>query len=202
MKAGKLMDGISAADAGASTSPRSGLTRAEAVEWCVALRAGGMTTREIAAELCISRTYVRDLFWDPTGEKARARKRRCLMRPCERCDAPTWGRLCTSCERARQDEERVWTREAIVEAFQRFAAVAGRAAGVTDVPSHGLSPSMSAKLSPQRLDEVERFAELVTLPVPNTVRRVFGSWAAACEAAGLKPLGPGGRPAWRGRRLP
>lgn len=183
--------------------------RAAAHRVAVGLRASGFSIRQIAEATGWSRTYVRDLFYDPTGAKARARKDSYRGR-CEECGGPTDGsegrakapKICARCIAIRQHEERQWTRETIAEALRVAARVLGRTPVSQDTIR---APSLRVKLSPERVAECERVDQLrdrglLILPPYNTVRREFGSWAAACDAAGL-PQPPTGGAAHRGRRL-
>lgn len=78
--------------------------RADRVADVAALRAQGLTHQRIADRLGISRSYVRDLIYDPTGAKGLARKAS-YAGVCERCGGPTSGsngrakapRLCITC---------------------------------------------------------------------------------------------------------
>lgn len=168
-----------------ATSPKSGLTRAEAYGWVVRLKREGMTAREIARELCVTRYYVRDLINDPSGEKARERKRRALMQDCEKCGARAWSRLCQPCAHAQAHDERQWNPEAIIEAFVSFHAATGRAPSTTDYMAR-TNPSIRVKCSPERLAQVDAERAL-PLPPPQIVKREFGSWPDAVAKAGFTP---------------
>jgi hypothetical protein len=100
----------------ANVSPKTGMTRAETFAWVKALRADGWTNRQIARELECGQGYVRDLLTDPTGEKARERKRRTLMRPCADCSTPAWGERCEACAIAKSEAEAYWTLERLLDA--------------------------------------------------------------------------------------
>lgn len=89
--------------------------------------------REIADRFGISRTYAQSLYVDPDGAKARERKDS-YRGTCDKCGNQTTGAygrrsaptLCASCVRAEQHASRRWTREAVIDAIQRFAAANGR----------------------------------------------------------------------------
>lgn len=102
------------------------------------LRARGHTYDEIAYQLRLSRSYVSELVTDPTGEKVKARKDS-YRRPCpgygQPCGrkmdgslgrGPNASKLCIECQRRRISAERKWTKETIIEAIHRFAAIHGR----------------------------------------------------------------------------
>ena len=183
--------------------------RASTVEAIRALVAHGMTHREIAAELGFSRSTVRNYLNDPDGAKQRARRVR-YQGECERCGAPTDGSngrdaaptLCARCEAIRLHEQRYWTRPRIVACLRVMADLLGRSPAVSDV---NRSPTMEAKLSPERVAEARPLDEAraagLRVPGPWVVQREFGSWANALAAAGLPPNPPGGQPLHRGRRL-
>jgi transcriptional regulator with XRE-family HTH domain len=97
------------------------------------LRANGLTYREVAVELGISRSYASGLAIDPDGSGDRERKDR-YQGTCRECGAPTTGSdgralaptRCANCEARYNHESRYWTRERIIDAIQQFAAVHGR----------------------------------------------------------------------------
>lgn len=67
-------------------------TRAELVERVTALREQGLYNREIGERLGISASYVSEIRLDPTGEKAKERKRG-YSGTCHLCGGPTTGSL-------------------------------------------------------------------------------------------------------------
>lgn len=89
------------------------------------LRDEGVTHREIAARLGISRSYANDLDHDPDGTNARARKDS-YRGSCVDCGGPTTANRCKDCARVLARKERKWTRETVIDAIQRFAAANGR----------------------------------------------------------------------------
>lgn len=142
------------------------------------LRAEGLVYREIAERLGVSRSYTSELIQDPDGSRARARKDG-YRGECIDCGAPTSGSdgrgkapsRCDSCSHAKQKKERVWTREAVIEAVQHFAAERGR------------PPTSSEWNSSDRGDRYP--------PLPSVYKSSwkpdapFDSWADAIEAAGF-----------------
>lgn len=66
------------------------VTRARRLEQIRALRARGLTYKEIAAELGVKPTTVRNTLYDPDGSKARARKAS-YAGVCVECGGPTDG---------------------------------------------------------------------------------------------------------------
>lgn len=115
------------------------MKRRELADRAQALRAEGKLQREVAAILGVSRSYAAELTSDPFGLKSRERKDS-YSGVCEKCGAPTTGSdgpkaaptLCAACSQARQSAERVWTREAVIDAIQRFAAANGRPPTATE----------------------------------------------------------------------
>lgn len=108
-------------------APKTGMTRAEAYAWVVALRADGWTYKRIAAELCVSRSYVHELIVDPAGDRARARKRR-AGGVCEDCGAATsYGkpgegpaRRCGPCRKKLEKAACYWTDERCLDAAREW----------------------------------------------------------------------------------
>lgn len=142
------------------------------------LRAKGLYSREIAAAMGISLSYVRGLFNDPDGAKDRARKNS-YGGVCLRCGKRTDGsngrakapKICAACDAIRLHEERYWTRERVIAAIQRWAAEHGR---------------------PPRANEWQRAHPDGWWPAATSVYRtstnpgaVFAYWADAIEAAGF-----------------
>lgn len=107
--------------------------RLELAEKVAELRARGLTYREVAAELGISRSYASELAADPDGLRAAARKDS-YAGVCEECGARTDGSmgpgkapsLCDVCSHQRQHDERKWTRKAVIDAIRRFVEANGR----------------------------------------------------------------------------
>lgn len=156
----------------------------------------GLLQRQVAERLGVSVSYAGALLTDPDRSKEAAR-RDSYREPCPGCGKPMDGsngrgpdapRLCADCMAAAQHDERYWTRERIVAAFQEFARRTGRGPATTD--STLTSPSVSRKLTDERLEDGAAARWLV--PHPAMVAREFGSWAAALEAAGLPPNPTGG----------
>jgi hypothetical protein len=178
-------------------------TRAERVEWVDALFAAGYSHRQIAAELGVSRSYVRDLRYDPTGDKARERKERTQTGTCVDCGARTsYGKRgqgpskrCQACSNTRFYEERLWTQEAIIEALRGFHGRYGKSPRATD-----FSPALARVFAERakhpetrrQYEDVAARAEWEVLPHLAAVYREFGSLSKALIAAGL-PDSPGSR---------
>jgi hypothetical protein len=97
------------------------------------LRDAGVLQREIQAALGVSRSYAAELLSDPDGSKARARMDG-YRGVCADCGGPTTGsegpsatpERCNACARALQHAEAKWTRETVIDAIRRFAAMHGR----------------------------------------------------------------------------
>lgn len=143
------------------------------------LRSRGLTHREIAAQLGISRQYAGGLASDPDGSKARARKDS-YRGTCERCGGETNGsegpsrtpRHCAACRKAIEREAKVWTREAVIDAIQRFAALHGRPPTAADWINADKENHYPPRVSVYR-----------TSHHPSSP---FASWADAIEAAGFE----------------
>ena len=107
--------------------------RLELAEQVRVLHDFGFGFKQIAVDLGISRAYAAELYDDPEGAKARARKAS-YRGSCIDCGAPTTGSngrdrapaRCDPCTRRLASEERRWTEEAVVDAIRRFAAIHGR----------------------------------------------------------------------------
>lgn len=84
------------------------MNRAQRLAQIVALRDGGLTTRQIAAEVGLKPSGVRSVLNDPDGSKQKNRRER-YRKPCPRCGTLMDGsngyksgpRLCSICEVAR-----------------------------------------------------------------------------------------------------
>jgi hypothetical protein len=154
------------------------VTRAERVEQITALRAEGLTAREIGEILGITKSAVRNIICDPDGSKQRERRKR-YQGVCINCGAPTDGangyakapERCQACWSLYQSTLKVWTRETVLDAILRFAAKFGRPPTATEwlhVDRENNYPSCQS---------VYRSDSRSTSP--------FASWAEAIEAAGF-----------------
>jgi hypothetical protein len=143
------------------------MTRAEKVSRITALRTAGFSHAEIASELGMSKSGIRNLLYDPDGAKQHARRKR-YQGVCSICGARTDGSngrasapsVCAQCA---PDIYRIWTRESLIFQIQQFAAQCGRA------------PHASEWRGPRSSD----------YPSATSVQEVFGSWANGIEAAGF-----------------
>ena len=157
---------------------REVVTRAERVAEMRALQAEGLNGLEIAARLGLSNRTVSEYLLDPTGEKTRARKTRGRCADCGtpiRSDQPGKGnpKRCIECAALANTK---WTREAVVEAIQVWAA------------EHGGRPPAAIDWNGVLAREYGREErDMERFPGSNTVQDVFGSWNAAIEAAGFEP---------------
>lgn len=159
------------------------------------LRASGRTYREIAAEFGVATTTV--IRWlDPDyaqreREHSNAAKER-RRRPCPECGTPMSSdgaqprghtvRLCRSCDRIRRTAERVWTRDAVIDAIRRYAVENGRPPRAKDwllANPEKCYPSFSSVYSGESAP--------------------FAKWADAVEAAGFPRPHPG--TPYRGRSV-
>jgi transcriptional regulator with XRE-family HTH domain len=136
------------------------------------LRAQGLTQKDVGTRLGISRSYSSELERDPKGATSRARKDS-YARPCVDCGRPVSGadgpnnlpKRCESCRDTYLHEHKRWTRGAIIDAIQRFAAVRGRAPTVAEWQRANPRKGYPAAWSVYSLE--------------------FKSWADAIEAAGF-----------------
>lgn len=118
---------------------------------------------------------------------------------CEKCGGATKynghtvngaSRICAKCSAQANHDERHWTQTTIIRAFGRFLQETGRVPRAAD--AMGPCESLVLSLSGRRIRELEMVRELgLVLPRPAAVRREFGSWSAALEAAGM-PSSRGG----------
>ena len=162
----------------------SALSKREShADYAAFLHGRGWGYNRIARELGTSATTVRRWLIPGLEEQmyvaARERKRR-LTGVCERCDGVTRynghggnvvSRVCAACQQELNRASKVWTREAVVDAIQRFAAAHGR---------------------PPLAEEWVRVAPAHHYPARNSVYRStsrssspFPSWSDAIEAAGF-----------------
>lgn len=100
------------------------MTREERAAVALRLRAQGLTAAQIAARMGVSRSYAASLYRDPDGRQEKSRKD-AYRGTCESCGARTHGsngrsrapRFCATCH---GPSTRIWTREAVIEAIQRW----------------------------------------------------------------------------------
>lgn len=160
---------------------------------CVALiEAEGLGIPELAKRLGRGSSVIGDYLRDPTGEKARARKRR-RYGLCEECGVKTFNsgsydlpRRCAGCEKKVKREE---ARARVIKAIRYFNRRYGRPPTAFD---WNLSMARS-KAHPERLAEIEAIHRDRSWPSVGTAQGVFGSWSAAVEAAGFEPVALGSR---------
>lgn len=139
----------------------------------------GMTGTAIAERLGVGHSFVYSLLNDPDGARERERKSR-YQGVCIDCGGPTNGadgrganaaQRCEKCSHAHQAEtQRIWTRETIIEAIQRFAR------------EHGRPPLASDWNHAERGDGYPPATACYQGANPNAP---FPYWADAIEAAGF-----------------
>ena len=163
-------------------------TRAQRSKQVAALRKQEYTYKQIAKMLAISQSYVRDLIWDPTGEKDRARKES-YRGTCRACGAPTSGsngrdkapQYCHLHSNAAYFL--YWTNSRIVAAIQEWNFVYGRPPVATDWNKQVEGGPGQYIKGPRRNLSRRRW------PSVDAVQRRFGSWANGIVAAGFpRPL--------------
>jgi hypothetical protein len=171
------------------------MTRVERHAQIKRLKDAGLTFDEIAAGLGIARSTATDAYYDPTGEKARARKAKNNGR-CVDCGVETknsGGKIpparCRPCAGiATGAARKVWTREAIVGAICAWANEHGEPPASSDWNPWGARNNLHDEARARRDEEAgDRW------PGFTTVIRAFGSWNSAMQAAGY-----GTRPAHGG----
>lgn len=100
--------------------------------------------------------------------------------PCVSCGAVLSDSRNGRCVRCAADERTIWTRPAIIEAIQEWAALHGEPpAGPDWNPTHARYLSDEAR--------ARRFESDGCWPWHNTVVVAFGSWNAAIAVAGFTP---------------
>lgn len=140
------------------------------------LKAQGLTPRQIADHLGISYSYACRIVnhYQETLQRCRNYKER-RRRSCVDCDDPTWmtSQRCLACNTAKLKAEAVWSREGVIDAIQRFAAIHGR-------------PPVSTEWI--RADQENRYPSSSSVYGPG---KPFAYWADAIDAAGFRRPRPG-----------
>jgi transposase len=167
-------------------------SRAERLEQIETLEREGLSAREIGERLDLSPKTVRAYRADPERRRELERRERYRGR-CRRCGRPTSGAggkaaappLCAACTR---ELARVWTDERIVAAIRDWQQRGGEPPTVSD-----WSPAQA----PAEHRGSQRYqAEPERWPSAALLRRRFGSFGAALEAAGFARRAPGARRQW------
>lgn len=164
-------------------------SRQERHDQITRLRAQGLTHKQVAAEIGMTRGGVRNVLNDPDGSKQQARRAR-YQGTCEVCGQLTDG----SSGRANAPKrcaahidydaivaargQKRWSRERIIEAAQEFDRRYGRPPASGD-----WEPAMAR--SRRRLDRVAAFYADGCWPHVHTVTLYFGGWNRMLEEAGL-----------------
>lgn len=168
------------------------MTRAEKVAEAQRLRREGLKIREIGERMGFAITTVNAWLSDPDRSKEIARKNS-YRGTCEECGSSTngsngpgkAGRHCRNCA---PDVHAKWSKPRIVAAIQQWAQRYGQPPTCTDwmpaIARHHGSPSAADKQARYEADD---------WPCTNEVRRRFGTWNAAIEAAGFEPMTSGQR---------
>jgi hypothetical protein len=159
------------------------------------LRERGLTTAEVAAELGLGHSTVRNYLWDPDGSKDRARKDS-YRGTCEDCGKPTTGsdgpalapRLCAPCS---AKDQKIWTRDTVIAAIQRFAFEHGRPPTAEDwigadpergYPSRGAVYRSSNKRTSAPFQYWADAIEAAGFPRPDSGRRTIKEGSMAHQA--------------------
>lgn len=159
------------------------MKRAERYAQLRALRDEGLLLREIAARTGLSISTVNGVLCDPTGERARARKAR-NDGTCADCGARTGSsgartppRRCRPCANAQEASIGVRRRKS--------ARLRGRVKWTDDEILGVLRGFADGQRLTGVAYDTARRAAAVPLPSRATVELRYGSWARACDAAGL-----------------
>lgn len=164
------------------------MTRAEKVARAQALRAEGLTFREIGERMGAAIQTVDSWLNDPDGSRLAARKAS-YRGTCVDCGAPTNGndgraKAAARCVPCAARAQTIWTPETVVAAMRRFHDRYGRAPVMTD-----FNTALACRLG--HPEKAERFYADGDYPTTPSVQRVFGTWNAAITAAGFEPLAIG-----------
>jgi Homeodomain-like domain len=139
----------------------------------------GLSIAEIATRLGRKESTVKAYLWDPTGEKAKAVKRR-YQGACRSCGAPTAARggkgdayeYCKECHPGAIARRR--SREWVLEGMRDWETRYGRLPSSTD---------WSVAHARRRGGAALKRVQARDWPAPSTVIGVYGSWAAAVADA-------------------
>jgi transcriptional regulator with XRE-family HTH domain len=161
------------------------VTRAEKVAEAQSLRRQGLKHHEVAEQMGVARTTVSAYLNDPDGSVDRARKDS-YRGVCESCGARTDGSngrdaappRCKNCAPAANAK---WSPDLVIQRIKEWADVYGEQPTATD-----WLPAIAAYQKSPRADQIRRRYESGDWPSTNTVRRIFGTWNAAIEAAGFR----------------
>lgn len=167
------------------TQADKGSVRLRKARMVAALRAQGLSTTQVAAELRISRSYANTLISDPDGTKDKSRKQK-YSGICDICGGPTSGangraQAPKRCKDCFPRTPKYWTAERIVAAIQEWAR------------EHNGAPPAASEWLGQVEGSIGQYAKGPRSasgvhrrwPPVTTVQREFGSWANAIEAAGF-----------------
>jgi hypothetical protein len=163
------------------------VTRDEKIARVRALREEGYHWEEIGRIVGLARSTVHALYADPTGDKARERKRR-YERPCVDCGKtinPNGFREDTiRCQTCQGAYGRALTRRWIIDSVAEWVSRFGAPPAATDWnPAQSRSRGMEWKV--RRLERTGR-----PWPSVTTVQETFGSWDGMLRELGHRPLDP------------
>jgi hypothetical protein len=160
--------------------------RAERYAEVKALRDQGLLLREIGERMGVARQTVSDVLNDPTGERSRARKDR-YRTPCVDCGEmtnPNGRRTSERCGPCAHLHSRAITRRWIFDSFAEWHRLFGVPPTSCDWNQH----MCRARGWEHRIRRYERTGRV--WPSQTTVQDHFGTWNAAVEAMGFRPLRP------------
>lgn len=164
------------------------MTRREALHpRIVALRAEGLTWREIGERVGLALSTVQSYGTDPDGAKDRTRKARAdgACRDCGVRTVSDGGRSPERCTPCRDVHTREQSRQWILTSFKEWADLFGVPPAATDwSPAFARAKGMSHRA--QRYAQTGR-----PWPPPSTVQDIFGSWNAGRTAAGFEVFASG-----------
>jgi hypothetical protein len=172
------------------------MTAAERTEHVLELRATGLTNRQIAARLGLSKSYVARLG-NPcyaAGLVASREAKRRRTGTCVECGATTRyagkgsavSERCGACGSARGGRNSTkWTRETLIDRIHEWAAKYGSPPAIPD-----WNPTQARLINDEW--RANRFESDQHWPWSTSVVYRFGSWNAGLLAAGYKPRAANG----------
>lgn len=185
------------------------MTRAERLAQITALRRDGLTNRQIAAQLGVTMSAIRNIINDPDGSKQKARRAR-YQGTCIDCGGVTDGsngralapERCSPCRHIYEQSEehrlsiQQWPADLLLDRIREWANIYGEPPATPDwCPWHARYLGDEARA--KRWEDADGYWPWFTIVV-----RRFGSWSAGIAAAGFTPRpshGGGGNQARRRR---
>lgn len=160
------------------------MTRSEKVQQAQALRAEGLTYKEIGAAMGVAISTADAYVNDPDMSKLRARKLS-YQGTCIDCGGPTTGgngpgKAPERCDPCTRIVSRIWTREKVIDGVHAFAH------------RYGAPPAASDwSVGHPTAEQLARFKRDDCWPPYSAIVRIFGNWNTMIEAAGFEPRASG-----------